>query len=813
MKKNIVKISVRNLVEFILRSGDLDNRNAGVSDKAAMELGSRLHRKIQKSMGPEYQAEVPLSIVTEFDEFDLKVEGRADGIETKGDKVIVDEIKGTFAEISLMKEALPVHIAQAKCYAYMYLADTYTEQDAHSLSRKNARRQDSAKQNLNYTKQKELNEITVQITYCNMETEEIKRFKEKCTFADLEEWFNELINEYYKWALFEHEWTIERNQSMTKLEFPFEYREGQRELVTGVYATIARQKELFIQAPTGIGKTMSAVFPSVRAVGEGLGSKIFYLTAKTITRTVASEAFNILQERGLQYKVITLTAKEKMCVCDETNCNPDYCPRAKGHYDRINDAVYEMINQADNFGRDEILSHSEKWNVCPHELGLDVSLWVDAIICDYNYVFDPRAKLKRFFAENRKGEYLFLIDEAHNLVDRGREMFSAVLYKEDFLAIKRLIKGRGKKLERYLEKGNRQLLEYKRECDTYTLLPNVGGFETNLLKVMGELEKFLEEVGEGDVADKVLDFYFQVRTFLLICELLDDNYVIYSRHDDDGRFALRLFCVNPAKNLQECLDKGNATIFFSATLLPMQYYKTLFSTREDDFAITAISPFEPTNKQVLLSSDVSSKYTRRGPSEYLKFAKYIHEIAHAKRGNYLVFFPSYRFMEDVYDKYIEQFPEDEQLCQKQMMSMTEQDREEFLNEFATERESILIGFCVMGGIFAEGIDLIGERLIGAIIVGTGLPQVGYEREILMNFYNDRGENGFDYAYKFPGMNKVLQAAGRVIRTDEDRGIIVLLDERFLSREYQGLFPADWNNIKRCSLATVSDQVNGFWDEN
>ena len=391
-------------------------------------------------------------------------------------------------------------------------------------------------------------------------------------------------------------------------------------------------------------------------------------------------------------------------------------------------------------------------------------------------------------------------------------MFSAQLIKEDFLTIKKLVKGKNNKLEKYLEKSNRQLLEYKRECDTYQILPNVGGIESNLLKVMGELEKFLEEITDSKVQEEVLDFYFQVRTFLLICELLDDNYVIYSKHDDNGRFGLRLFCVNPAKNLQECVDKGNSAIFFSATLLPMHYYKKLFSTREDDFAIAAMSPFEPSNKQVILGSDVSSKYTSRGPNEYLKFAKYIHEISHAKKGNYLVFFPSYRFMEDVYNMYIEQFPEDEGLCLKQMISMTEQDREDFLNEFATNRKDGLVGFCVMGGIFAEGIDLIGERLIGAIIVGTGLPQVGYEREILMNFYNARGEKGFDYAYKFPGMNKVLQAAGRVIRTDEDKGVIVLLDERFANYEYRSLFPADWSDIKIASVASISMQVNEFWDK-
>lgn len=782
MEKTIIRISVRNLVEFILRSGDLDNRRSGTSDKDAMQMGSRLHRKIQSRMGANYQAEVPLSVQLEYDQFYLKVEGRADGIETEDGKVTIDEIKGTFAELEHKKEATEMHYAQARCYAYIY------------------------------GKEHALEQITVQITYCNMETEEIKRFEQTWTMTEVDQWFMGVLDEYYKWALFQHEWCIARNKSMQEMDFPFPYRAGQRDIVAGVYGTIARKKELFIQAPTGIGKTMSAIFPAVRAVGEGLGDKIFYLTAKTITRTVAEEAFGILQGKGLRYKVITLTAKEKLCVCEEKECNPDVCARAKGHFDRVNDAVYELLNASDTFDRDTLLDHSEKWNVCPYEMSLDTASWVDAIICDYNYAFDPRARLKRFFGDNVKGEYLILIDEAHNLVERGREMFSANLYKEDFLAVKRLVKPYSKKLERYLEKSNQQLLMYKRECDTYAILPNLGSFGVDLLNVMVELEKLLEELQVGEIQKAVLDFYFQVRSFLAISELADENYVTYTRHDPDGRFCIRLYCVNPAVNLQECLKKGNSTVFFSATLLPMQYYQKLFSTREDDFAINAVSPFRPEHKSLILGKDVSSRYTRRGYDEYRKMAVYIHKIIHLRQGNYLIFFPSYRFMEDVYDIYQKCYPEDQEVCLKQTASMDEQAREEFLGHFQEEGKEVLAGFCILGGIFSEGIDLIGDRLIGAIVIGTGLPQVSYEREILMNFYNQKGENGFDYAYRFPGMNKVLQAAGRVIRTDSDRGVIALLDERFLNRDYRELFPADWMDCRVCSLQTIESQLSEFWEK-
>lgn len=783
MEKTTVKISVRNLVEFILRSGDLDSRRGSTPDKEAMQLGSRLHRKIQKQMDAFYQPEVMLRRRFEYAQFFLVVEGRADGIINRSGDVTIDEIKGTYADLEQLTQPLSIHLAQAKCYAYIYGTEQGCEQ------------------------------ITVQLTYCNMESEEIKRFQQTETMAAVTDWFHELLDKYYQWAQFQHEWHGIRTESMQGLEFPFPYRPGQKEIVAGVYAAIARKKELFIQAPTGIGKTMSAVFPAVRAVGEGLGDKIFYLTAKTITRTVAEEAFSLLRMKGLQYKVITLTAKEKLCICDEVECHPGSCPRAKGHFDRINDAVFELIASGSTFDRETLERHSEKWQVCPYEMSLDTALWCDAIICDYNYVFDPRAHLRRFFGDNVKGEYLFLIDEAHNLVERGREMFSAVLYKEDILAVKRIIRPYSSMLERLLEKSNRQMLEYKRACDSYRILTDIEPFVAGLLHLIGEIEYLLEELDDGEVHQALLEFYFKIASFLNIIELLDDNYIIYSRHDDDGKFCVRLFCVNPARNLQNCLDKGSSAVFFSATLVPLQYYKTLFTTRDDSFAINAASPFPPDHKALVLGKDVSSRYARRGYHEYRRIAEYIDKVIRIKTGNYLIFFPSYQFMEAVYEIYQQEYATANSPCLKQSPLMNEREREDFLASFQKTGAASLVGFCIMGGIFAEGIDLIGSRLIGAVVVGTGLPQISYEREILMNFYNERGANGFDYAYRFPGMNKVLQAAGRVIRTAQDRGVIILLDERFLGREYRQLFPTEWTGYQVCSLDNIVDKLSLFWANN
>lgn len=780
MDKEVIRISVRNLVEFILRSGDLDTRKGAFADREAMAKGSRIHRKIQRQMGASYQAEVSMSHTTEFDEFVILVEGRAVGVLQTEEGVVIDEIKGVHRDLRFLEEPLEVHLAQAKCYAFFWSQD------------------------------KDLEKIQVQMTYCHLDTEEIRRFERTYTSEELEKWYEWLIAQYYQWALWEYQWKKTRNASMEGLEFPFPYREGQRDVVSGVYRTILRKMQLFIQAPTGVGKTMSTIFPAVRSMGEGLTEKIFYLTAKTITRTVAWEAFQILKNQGLSCKVLIITAKEKMCVCEEVECNPVYCPRAKGHFDRVNDAVFHLLTERDSYDRDTLMEYSEKYQVCPYEMCLDVATWVDAVICDYNYVFDPDVYLRRFFSEGNKGNYVFLIDEAHNLVERGREMYSAVLYKEDFLKMKKLVKPYRKKLERSLERCNRQLLELKRECETYQVVESLGGLAVSLMNVMGEMESYLEELEDGGLRKEILDFYFQVRSFLYIYDLLDENYVMYTQHDEDGRFRVKLYCVNPAKNLQNCLDKGVSTIFFSATLLPVGYYKKLLSGRTEDYAVYAKTPFLPEQKKVILARDVSSRYTRRGPEEYGRIAEYIHQVAETRQGNYMIFFPSYKMMEDIYAIYEEKYGCLKRKILLQNPSMQEKDREEFLKEFEEETEGSLLGFCVMGGIFAEGIDLTGEKLVGAVIVGTGLPQISYEREILKTYYDKKQENGFDYAYRFPGMNKVLQSAGRVIRTQEDRGVILLLDERFCTAEYRCLFPREWEDYEICNRGNVKGILEKFW---
>ena len=780
MEKPIVRISVRNLVEFILRNGDLVS-GSSISDKEAMLKGSRLHRKIQKQMGSHYQPEVSLKKDIEYDDLILRVEGRADGIFSQDDRFCIDEIKGVYKNLELMEEPVLVHRAQALCYAWIYL-------DEH-----------------------ELEKIDIQMTYAHLDTEVIKRFRETLTRAELKQWYEELTDSYHKWLAYQIEWREKRNESMKKLEFPFEYRKGQRKMVSGIYHAISKKEQIFIQAPTGVGKTMSAVFPAVRAIGQGMAETVFYLTARTITRTVAQDAFEILRDRGLLFKVVTITAKEKLCFCDKPECDPEKCPYAKGHYDRINDAVYELWTTEQSFDRETLLRHAQKWQGCPFELSLDLAVWMDGVICDYNYVFDPNVYLKRFFGENVSGNYLFLIDEAHNLVDRGREMYSASISLDDVIETRKFVKPYSQKLWKKLGKVKKQMEELKQNCGEWKVQENAGVLPISLLSVQGEMDQLLEEPPAQEVVDGILDFYFAVRNFLNISELVDDNYVVYAAFDDNGRFYLKLFCVNPAENLQKYLDKGNSTVFFSATLLPLQYYRKMLSTRSENFGMYVESPFEQKKRCLMICRDVSSKYTRRGYEEYRKIAEYIARMSWQKKGNYMVFFPSYRLMEDVYQVYQDEFSVSWVRCISQHASMTELEREEFLEEFTEETEETLVGFCVMGGIFSEGIDLIGDRLIGAAVVGTGLPQVNCEREILKGYYDEKGEQGFDYAYRYPGMNKVLQAAGRVIRTKEDTGAILLMDERFLNRDYRNLFPREWNDACTCTLGNVEKHLQAFWD--
>ncbi len=816
-----VSVSVRDFVEFLTRSGDIDNRSSG-RDADAMQEGARIHRRIQKAQPGGYRAEVMLKHeeVLEHDgtTFAITVEGRADGIYEDAEYGhTIDEIKCLLREVSTLDGPVPVHLAQARCYAYFEAVE------------------------------KDLAEISVRMTYVHIDSGAIRYFYETLQREELTEWYLSLCRDYCRWAKWTNDHVTARNASIESLSFPFDYRPGQKELVLDVYRTILRRRKLFIEAPTGVGKTISTMFPAVLALGRGLSEKIFYLTAKTIARTVAEECCDTLLNAGAALFTITLTAKEKLCILDEPNCNPVSCPRACGHFDRVNEALFALLSEAVaqdspsneavaqdtssnasatlspspdatvahssparhigfNIRRETIIEYAERYQVCPHELSLDLSLFADAVICDYNYVFDPTAYLRRYFSEGIKKDYIFLIDEAHNLVERSREMYSAEIVKEDVLAAKRALEEHHPTTAKLCNALNKVMLGYRKECDGFTVRREASEFFIKSDHLMSALADVLSD-RKRPVPDEAVNLYFSLQHLMAMYEQMEDNYTIYCDFRNGGEFFVRLQCMDAAAPLSACLEKARSTVFFSATLLPISYYKEQLGGEPNDYAVYSPTPFDPARRLVMVARDVDTRFKNRTETEYRKIADYIRALISARKGNYIAFFPSYRFAEDV----AAQLADWDGTLLLQTVNMNEKKREEYLAAFEEEHEGSLLGLFVMGGIFGEGIDLRRDSLIGAIIVGPGLPMVCNERELFRNYYEEKSGQGFAYAYLYPGMNKVQQAAGRVIRTIEDAGCILLLDDRFGTPSYRDLFPREWTPVHKVTRSTMENVLNDFWE--
>ena len=773
----IIKISIRNLVEFIMRHGSIDNRYT--SSIKAIE-GIRGHQRVQKSYGDNYTAEVPLKYTLTYEDLEIMVEGRADGILIEDEKTIIDQIKTTTKDLLLIDENTnPLHWAQAKCYGYIY------------------------------SMQNELDNIDIQITYYNIDTKSTRILRQSYTLKELEEFFFWLIDEYKSWAQLESDWVNKRNESIKKLKFPFEnYRPGQRELAVRVYKSITDSKKCFAQAPTGTGKTISTLFPAIKAMGEDKTSKIFYLTAKTITREVAQNTISLMRKKDLKLKAVTITAKEKICKMDEVNCNPEYCPYANGYFDRINNSLKDILAKYNDYSKDNIEKISEEYMLCPFELSLDLTNLSDVIICDYNYVFDPRVYLKRFF-DTKTTDYTFLIDEAHNLVDRAREMYSATLNEEKFVKVKKLISKKDKRITRVIKEIQSYFedkLEDLTTLDENDLVESEAPLE--LCEILSSFIKFVDEylARTNEENEELMDLYFDVYSFLSISDFYDKNYTTIYTKTFNG-MTIKIYCVNPQKVIEEKMKKAKSNIIFSATLIPMDYFMKMYSYDEEDFIINLKSPFDVKNRLLMIGDNVATTYNKRFETSE-DIASYIANCVQAKKGNYMVFFQSYKYMDLVFDKIKENYPNINTSIQESNMS--EEEKEEFLSMFDEDNKETHVGFCVLGGHFSEGIDLTNDKLIGVIIVGVGMPQIGIERDIIKDHMKDSNK-GFDYAYVYPGMIKVLQAAGRCIRTDDDKGVILLLDNRYSQRRYQSLFPYEWYpNFRVRKSDDVKTLCEKFW---
>lgn len=782
LEKIPIKLAVKEITGFILQSGSIDNRfGGGRADR--MQLGGRIHRQLQKEAGALYKAEVSLSLLIPFSGDTYLLEGRADGVFIENELTFVDEIKSTSVPIaSIQEDHNPAHWGQVFCYAYM-LAVT-----------------------------QKLERIVTRLTYVGVDSGEIKYFYREETIVFLEQFVLELLEEYKKWKDLQIAWKVVRNDSIKSLSFPFlEYRRGQRELSVAVYRTVQQSGRLFCQAPTGIGKTISTLFPSIKAMGEGHTERIFYLTAKTITRQAAEDAFVLLRKGGLRAKTIMLTAKDKICFLEERNCNPEVCPYADGYYDRVRDVIYSMLSAKDSYTRAVIEESARENKVCPFELSLDLSSWCDGIVCDYNYLFDPIASLQRFFSD-RPGEYVFLIDEAHNLVDRARDMYTAVLSKTEIMELKKAV-GKGGELSKALLELNSQMVAVRKLCGErgfYVEEKPTDSLCRTAMRFYGAATSWLEEHKEqSPLRKQVLEQFFAVSFFLRILELYDEHYCSF--YQIDGRdTTAKLLCIDPSALLDQRLLKGKSAVFFSATLSPLDYFREVLGGGEKAKRYSLPSPFLPQNLCLLCANKISTKYRDRENS-LEPIAELLFELVVGKVGNYLVYFPSYRYLKDVYEVFHRRFQGIETIVQTG--DMDNQMREDFLLRFDAENQSTLLGFCVMGGVFSEGVDLAGDRLIGTAIVGVGLPQIGPVLNHMRDYFNKNANMGYEYIYRYPGMNKVLQAAGRVIRGENDRGVVLLIDTRFTSISYQSLFPEHWGHWKAInSKEALGEQLANFWGD-
>lgn len=780
--------SVRQIVEFVLRSGSIDYRYR--SNKRA-QRGTQIHQMLQKKHykkalleGFDYESEFSLKAEILYRDINFEIEGRADGIVVDGDNVHIEEIKSTTKKLQDIDEPAPMHIAQAKCYGYLFCLLNKTEK------------------------------AKIYVTYCNLESLETKVFAEELSISRLKDFFYGILDKFYFWTEMSFEMAEQRNNSIRELKFPFgAFRKGQRDFSAAVYRSLFSKKKLFAQAPTGTGKTISTLFPAVKFLPEIKSSpgKIFYLTAKNITRGVAEASVKAMIDKGLKIKAVVLSAKEKTCYCEgEAICSVEFCPYALGHYDRVNNAILDIIKNHDIMNLQTILEYAKKHFICPFEFGLDIALFADIVICDYNYAYDPKAKLKRFFSDTQ-GDYIALVDEAHNLADRAREMFSAEISKDDFSKVIKLLGPSNTHIYKTVTKINSYFVNQLANLD-YDINAIVKTQEpeelVNLLSdFMYDADFWLSEKEKNETYDSVLEVYFKAQDFLRISELYDDKFNTMLERRDNSVF-IKLLCLDPSFLLG--IEEKNfiSSVFFSATLTPLDYFIEILGGDKNDNYMAIASPFESKNLFVAIDTSVSTTYLNRSKS-YSTVADRLYEMLMAKEGNYFAFFSSYQYMKEVSKIFSEKYSDIKVLLQSQ--NMTEEEKMEFINSFCENTNQTKLGFVVLGGAFSEGIDLTGEKLIGAAVVGVGLPMVCLEKNVISDYYKKKNNLGFEYSYQYPGMNKVLQAVGRVIRTEEDKGVILLIDNRYARYEYKNLFPNHWNIINYFDGNKLTDLLKSFWD--
>lgn len=784
IKWPLLKVSVRSLVAFTMPE---DTAWAYVS-YADMREGSRIHQKLQQQLaeaGP-YHAEVTLSHTYDVVDRQIEVSGRADGLFNENTpQAMLHEIKSTAVPLTDIPAAgINAHWAQLQCYAAIFMEENGCEV------------------------------VPVRLTYVHRANGETRDIERVFTRTELVRGMLDMLKPYVRREKDVAAWRLKRDNSIQTMILPFSggFRKGQKLLAYNVYRCIEDNRRLYAQAPTGTGKTMGALYPALKSMGEGKVDRIFYVTAKTTTKGIAENTIALLREGGMRLKVITLTAKDKMCLMPVKNCDPAICPYAEGIATRMQRVGKTLLKSHDALTRDLIYETGLKHEVCPFELSLELSLGCDLIIADYNYVFDPRVYLKRFFAQKGNDNTVILVDEAHNLVDRAREMFSATLTREPLMALRRVLSHDRPGLSKTLGGILRELtLMQVRPAmplseaggQSYRCTDNPPAALTKPInRFLLAAEPLLQTKDEEDREpppwmDDLAGVFFDLLHFRNTLDLFGEEYRVLQA-GRNRTFGVRLMCLDPSEMLHRRMEAARACILFSATFSPLSYFRQMLGGRAEDPTLRLPSPFPHENLLVTIEDRVETRYRLREQHLPAVAATLLNFLS-ARPGNYLVFFPSYGYLNKTIERleamYLQLLQEQPQMPEWEVLvqegGMTENDREAWLERFEQFGDRVRVGFCVLGGAFGEGIDLVGERLTGVAVVGVGLPQVNPEQEITRSYFEARYGQGFSFAYTYPGLNRVLQASGRLIRTTVDRGGLLLVDSRFASREYRELLPPEW----------------------
>ena len=774
MNKNL-QLSVHELVDFLLRTGDIDNR---LFNSSTMQEGTLIHAMYQSRQGGNYISEYFLSEDFQVEDFKVTLEGRADGIIDLGTSAIVDEIKSTIAPLEdFFEEQKEWHLGQAKCYALMY---------AH---------------------EKGYNSISIKLTYIHQVDKStlVKTFD--YLTSELEKEVEGLLKEYIEFFKIVYNKKVERNESAKDLTFPFgSFREGQKELAKYTFGIAQNGGILFVEAPTGIGKTVSTLFPSVKAFADGDNDKIFYLTAKNSGKEMAFSTSKLLLENGLKASVIEILAKDKVCFCPGKACNPDECPYAKGYFTKIRNIIKDSIINRNLFSTEDIIEIAKHNAICPFELSLDLALYNDIIVCDYNYFFDPIVYLKRFF-DSDASNVLVLVDEAHNLVPRARNMYSASFDSFTYKQVKHsLLHFEHKKFKT----AQRRITKFFNTFNDYPLgetkigmlsKSELKGIE-NYLLACSDINKNHHDV----VTDEFTDFYLELNKFIKLLVFYDETFTLYVSKITEKDCRINLFCIDPSEHIKRTVDQVKGKIFFSATLSPSEYYIDIIGRYKSNPLLMLPSPFKKENLKVLVAPKVSVKYKNRQDTAP-QVADYIKEFISHKVGNYFIYVPSYEYL----DLLLPHLVSDDFELLVQEKDMKDNERDLFLSCFVENPKKTMLGVAVLGGTFSEGIDLEGERISGVVVVGVGLPQICFERNLIKTYYDETKKKGYEYAYISPGINKVMQALGRVIRSEKDRGIALLIDDRYLTKPYQEIFKTTYSMYEVVtSKEDIKEQVENFW---